>query len=129
DLTTIRLGGDFRYQLAHADASMPVDFVVGAAIGVETGDHISVLSVGPIAAVSRNLQIGSGGGTPYAGLRGLFSSVDVRNDQNTDLSIPLRFGSEFRISQDLRIVGELQLRLSDDFNDHIGFVTGVNLPF
>lgn len=130
DITTLRLGGDFKYQAVHAGASLPLDLAVGGALGVETGDHINVLSVGPTAVVSRNLQVGSNGAvTPYAGLGLLFGNLNVRGAQEADFSIPLRFGSEFRLAPELRISAELQLRLGDAFNDDIGFVTGVNLPF
>jgi hypothetical protein len=129
-LTTIRLGGDFKYLAAHAGPSLPFDVAVGAALGVETGDNINVLSVGPTAVASRTLQIGSNGGvTPYAGLALLFSNVEVQGSQNSDFSVPIRLGSEFRLAPELRISAELQLRLADEFNDHIGFATGVNLPF
>jgi hypothetical protein len=78
---------------------------------------------------SRSLSVGGSSIVPYAGLAVLFSSVSLDSGDKTDVSIPLRFGSEFRVSPELRIIAELQLLLEDEFNDDIVFVTGVNLPF
>ncbi|HEY3215907.1 MAG TPA: hypothetical protein VGK93_05400 [Candidatus Eisenbacteria bacterium] len=130
DATTVRLGADFKYLAVRAAQGFPVDLAVGAGLGVETGDNISVLSLGPSLVVSRNLAIGSSAGvTPFFGLGLLFSNLDVLDHETTDFSVPFRVGSEFRMSQDLRLGVELQFRIKDDFNDDVSFVTGVNIPF
>ena len=127
DRTTLRLGGDVKFQLLKG---VPLDLSAGGAVGVETGDEISVLSVGPTMVASRTFPVGALGGiTPYAGLGLLFSNVDVRNNQTTDFSIPFRFGSELKLSTELKLVAEIQLRANDEVNDDFSFVTGVNLPF
>lgn len=126
DITTLRIGGDLKFQIAKGGS---LDVAAGAALGVETGDEISVLTLGPTAVVSRTFPMGGGGITPYAGVGLLFSNVDVSDNQETDFSIPFRAGAEFKFSQELRLIGELQLRASDEVNDSVAFVTGVNLPF
>jgi len=59
----------------------------------------------------------------------MFSSVDIATVNNTDFSVPLRLGAELRAIPGVRLTGEIQLRLGDDFNDHTGFSLGANLPF
>lgn len=43
--------------------------------------------------------------------------------------MPLRLGLEARLAPEFRIIAELQLFITDRYNDDVGFVTGVNLPF
>jgi hypothetical protein len=127
DRTTLRLGGDVKFQVIKAGA---VDLSAGGAVGVETGDEISVLTIGPTMVASKTFPMGATGGiTPYAGLGLLFSNVDVRSNQTTDFSVPFRFGSELKLSPELKLVAEIQLRANDEVNDDFSFLTGVNLPF
>jgi hypothetical protein len=127
DRTTLRLGGDLKVQIVKGEA---FDLSAGGAVGVETGDEISILTLGPTVVVSRTFAMGAGGGViPYGGVGLLFSNLDIGDSQDTDFSIPFRFGSEFRLSPEVRLVGEIQLRASDQFNNNFAFVTGVNLPF
>lgn len=130
NLTTLRLGTDLRWQVIHRSASSPVDLTVGGALGVETGDNFKVVTVGPNAVVSRPLGGGDNGPiVPYAGLGLFFINRDALGIQDTDLSVPLRLGLEARVATEFRIVAELQLYVSDRYNDDVGFATGVNLPF
>ena len=130
DATTLRLGADFKYLVLRAQQGAPVDVGVGAGLGVETGDNLSVLTLGPSLVASRNLALGSSTGiTPFLGVGLLFANLDVFDHEFTDFSVPFRFGSEFRLSQELRVAAEFQFRVKDDFNDDVSFVTGVNLPF
>jgi hypothetical protein len=130
DVTNLRLGADVRMLVAQSSETFPVDLGVGGALGVETGDDVHILSLGPSAVASRDLKVG---GTfaivPYAGISILYSSLDIGNRSDTDVSFPLRFGTEFVPAQELRITAELQLLLEDEFNDDIVFATGVNLAF
>jgi hypothetical protein len=127
DFTTVKVGGDLRYQVVKDN---PLDIAVGGALAIENGDDISVLTLGPTVVLSRTYQVGSGGAfVPYGGVGLFFSNADVLGAETTDFSVPFRFGAEFRFSPELRVTGELQLRASDSVNDDIAFVTGVNLPF
>ena len=130
DRTTLRLGGDVRWQVAHRSAGSSMDVAVGAVLGVEVADNLKNISVGPTVVGSRTLAIGANGGlVPYAGAGFLFISRDAFGIQDSDISIPLRLGMEGRFTQDFRVVAELQLFLADRYNDNVGFATGVNLPF
>jgi hypothetical protein len=129
-LTTLRLGVDFRWQAVHASQGSKVDVAVGGALGIETADRFKVVSVGPSVVASRDLGIGSSSGiAPYAGLAMLFSSRDTFGRQTSDLSVPLRLGMEARLTQELRIVTELQFFITDQYGDDVSFSAGVNLPF
>jgi hypothetical protein len=130
DRTTLRLGADLKYQVVAPAAPSQPAVSVGGALGVETGDNFNVLTVGPTAVVSWTLSTGGQAAfTPYAGTGILFSNFNVDPLDDTDVSIPLRLGAELKVHPQLDLNGELQVRLSDDFNDDVGFSFGVNSSF
>jgi hypothetical protein len=127
DQTTLRIGGDVKFLISKGGL---FDLSAGGALGVETGDGISILTIGPSVVVSRTFPMGSGGGiTPYGSLGMFFSNEDIGDSGNSDFAVPFRFGSEFKLSPEIKLVGEIQLRAGDEINDDFSFVTGVNLPF
>lgn len=127
DITTLRVGSDIKFQITHAK---PVELALGGALGVETGDHLHLLTLGPTLVASHTFATGSGAGiTPYAGVGLLFTNAEVQGREFTDFSMPFRLGAEARLAPEVRLTAELQLRTSDEVNDDIGFATGVNLPF
>lgn len=126
--TSVRLGGDFRGQVAAQGANFPVNVSLGGALGVETADDFTILSVGPLVQVSRTLDaaerwVGYGGGTL------LLSRYDDGQDRHTDTSFPVRGGIEFRPNPDMRVLGEVQVALSDEVRDDFAFTLGVLFPF
>jgi hypothetical protein len=130
NLTTLRVGGDLRWQVAHVAQGSAMDIAVGGALGVETADNLKVVSLGPSVVASRPLSVGDNGGiVPYAGAALLFSSRDAFGIEDSDVSVPLRLGMEARLAPEFRIVAELQLFVADRYGDDVGFATGVNLPF
>lgn len=128
--TTLRLGGDLRWQVTGYDPNARADVAVGASLGVETADRFKVLTLGPSVVMSRTLG-GTGGASfvPYAGAAVMFASRDAFGVNDSDISLPLRLGIEARLAPEFRLIAELQLFLADRYNDDVGFVTGVNLPF
>src|SRR5262245_31308730 len=127
DRTTARLGSDVKFVVVKGGV---VDISAGGALGLETGDNLSIFSIGPTAVASKSFQMGRGGAViHYGGVALLFSNLDVNQNQDTDFSIPFRLGSEFQLSPEIKLIAEFQLRASDDINDDFSFVTGVNLPF
>lgn len=128
--TTLRLGTDLKYQVTQPTNEYPYAIAVGGGLGVESGDHWNVLSVGPSLVSSRSF---AGNGdlvfTPFVSVGLLFTNANIGSLNETDLSIPVRLGSELRLSPQFSITGELQLRLSDDLSDDVGFSVGVNSPF
>ena len=130
DRTTLRLGADLKYQVVQPTADYPYSVSIGGGLGVESGDHWNIISVGPSVVSSRSFQ---GNGdlvfTPFVSAGVLFSNFNVGPFNQSDVSLPLRLGSEMRLNSQLALTGELQLRLGDDFNDDVGFSLGVNSPF
>ena len=128
--TTLRLGADLKYQVTRPTANDPYAIAIGGGLGVESGDHWNVLSVGPTLVGSRSF---AGNGdlvfTPFVSVGLLFTNANIDPLNETDLSLPVRIGSEVRLNPQLSLTGELQLRLSDDLNDDVGFSIGVNSPF
>ena len=123
-------GTDLKYQILQPTAEYPYSLSVGGGLGVESGDHWNVLSLGPSVVSSRSFP---GNGelvfTPFVGAGLLFSNVNVGSLNESDVSIPFRIGSEVRFNPQISLTGELQLRLGDDFNDDVGFAVGINSPF
>ncbi len=128
--TVVRLGADFKMANQKASASFPVDLAVGGGLGVETGDNISVLTLGPTVIASRTYATGAGGAiTPYGALGIGYSSVDVPGKDDTGLQLPLRVGAEFRMAPEFQLVIELQQKLGTAYSDRGALVIGANLPF
>lgn len=129
DRTSVNLGGDVRAQVVkHTDAN-PLDLSLGGAIGVRSAEDFNLLSVGPTIVASRTMPLGGAEVTPYAGAGLMFTRSDLNNANATDLSVPLRFGAEFKLNADLRLVAELHLGVSDAIQDDVRFTVGTNFPF
>jgi len=124
--TTLRLGGDLKYQLKAPSAEMPLAMAIDLGLGVDSGDHWNILALGPSLVVSRTF---SGNLTPFASGGVLISNINVSDTNTSDTSWPIRLGTELKLSQGLAITGEFQIRLLDDFNDDLGFAIGINSPF
>lgn len=130
DRTTIRLSSDLKVAVRTPNEILPIAIAAGANLGVETGDDFSLLTLGPSVVASRNFTVGESAGiAPYAGLGLAFKRIDVGTLDDTDVSFPLRVGSEFRLAPQLKLLLELQFNLADSFNDDVGIALGANLPF
>ncbi len=126
--TSVRLGGDFRGQLATQGETFPVNVSLGGGLGLESADNFTILSVGPQVAVSRSLDF-SGKWLGYGGASLLLSRIDMGQGNTTDTSFPIRFGVEFHPNPDLRMVTEAQLAVSDEIRDDLAITFGVLFPF
>ncbi len=126
--TSVRLGGDFRGQVATQGPAFPVNVSLGGAIGVESADNFTILSVGPQVVISRSLDP-SGKWIGYGGASLLLSRFEVGTARDTDTSFPVRAGLEFRPNPDLRLLAEVQLAVSDAVRDDASFTLGVLFPF
>lgn len=128
--TSLRLGADVRWGVVKAAAGRPVDVAAGAALGVETSDQFSVFRIGPQVVASHTFPFSSRSAVvPYAGAMLCFTSWDAGGVSETDFSVPLRLGAELRAIPGVHLVGEVQLRLADDFDDHARFSVGAGFPF
>jgi len=126
--TSVRLGGDFRGQIATQGTNFPLTVALGAALDVESADDFTILSVGPQLAISRTMDA-SGKWLWYGGAALLLSRFDVGSDSDNDTSFPVRAGMEFRPTPDLRLLGEMQVAVSDAVRDDVSFTFGVLFPF
>lgn len=129
DVTTVRLGGDVKIGVMAPTDVRPYAISVGGSIGVEAGDDFSILTVVPSVVVSRTFQSDGTSMTPYARAGLSIARLDVGPLDDNEVSLPLRFGGDFRFGRQLGACVELQLQLADSFNDNVGLAAGVNIPF
>src|SRR5207249_1594739 len=129
DRTTVRLGTDVKIEVSQPDQVRPFGVALDAAIGVETSDEVSVLTLAPGAVVSRSYALG---GTshimPYAGAMLSFARSSVQGSDRNDFSLPIRLGSELDTPA-ARFVFELQFLPGNDLDGDYQVVVGANLPF
>ena len=126
--SSVRLGTDFRGQIANQGANFPVSITLGAAIALEQADGFSLLSVGPTAAASRVLDQANQW-TATFGASLLLSRSEISGKRNTDTSMPLRLALQYAPNTDIRILSEAQLGVSDEIRDDFSFTLGVLFPF
>lgn len=126
--TSVRLGGDFKVLVASPSPTLPLALSLGGVLGIETADSFTSLSLGPRVMGTWVLR-DSSAWVPYAGATLLYSRLDVGDQSKTDLSLPLRAGIDFRALQDLHLLAELQLNVSDEIRDDVQFTVGANFPF
>lgn len=128
--TAIKLGADFKTQVAKRSEAFPLDLSLGAALGIDTAEDFTVLSIGPTVQFSRRVELSNGQTlVPYGGLGFMFARADVGNGNGTDLSVPLRAGTEYHLQPGTILLAEMQLAISDRINDDFGVTLGVNFPF
>jgi opacity protein-like surface antigen len=126
--SSVRLGTDFRGQIATQGASFPLNITLGAALAVESADGFSLLSVGPTAAASMSLDQAKQW-EAYGGASILISRSEINGARNTDTSLPLRLGLQYSPNPDIRILSEFQVAVSDEIRDDLSFTLGVLFPF
>ena len=130
DRTTVRFGADVKAAVVREGEASQYAISVGGAIGVESSDQFSLVTLAPQAVVSRGYRMGEAVNVrPYAGAQVAFSHSTILGHDLSDMSVPLRVGAEFEAGPSVKIVFELQYLLGTDLNDRNHIVAGVNLPF
>ncbi|MBI5170306.1 MAG: hypothetical protein HZA61_12530 [Candidatus Eisenbacteria bacterium] len=128
--TSVQLGGDVKAQVVRMGPTSPLDCSIGAAIGVNSADDFTVLSMGPTLVMSRTVRIDERAYvTPFAGAALLFSRSDLATGNKTDVAVPLRFGLEYTPLPDFRLLAALQVGVSDEIRDDLKLTLGANFPF
>lgn len=128
--TSVKIGGDFKALVARSGEAFPADLSLGAAIGISSAEDFTVLGVGPSLVFSRTYGSGGATLTPYLGAMLLFTRADIDAASNdTDVSLPLRFGAEYAPNPDVRLLLELQVSVSDQVSDDLKLALGANFPF
>jgi hypothetical protein len=126
--SSVRLATDFRGQISTQGPNFPMSITLGAALGLESADGYTLLSVGPTAAASRVLDQANQW-TATAGASLLISRSEVSGQRDTDTSLPLRIGLQYAPNTEIRILTEAQLAVSDEIRDDFSFTLGVLFPF
>ena len=126
--TSVKLGGDFRGQVATQANGGILDIALGAALGLESADELNLLAVGPQVTLSRTLDMAAKW-VGYGGAALLFSRVELGQETNTDTSFPIRLGIEYDPNPYLRLLTEAQLAVSDEIKDDFAITFGVQFPF
>ena len=130
DGNALRLGTDIKLGGPRARNGFPVDLAFGAGLGVDTGDNLSTLTIGPNVIASRGYN--AGGSTviePYAAFGIVYASVSTNDQDDTGTQFPLRLGAEFRFTPDMRFVMEYQHFEGTRMGDRDGFAIGATFPF
>ena len=129
DRTTVRFGTDVKAEIVHAGEANPFAAAIDGAIGVETSDEVSVLTLAPGAVVSRSYALGgSSHVVPYVGAQLAFARGSVQGSDRNDFSLRGRLGAELDTPA-ARFVFELQILPRDDLDGNYQVVVGANLPF
>jgi hypothetical protein len=127
NIGTARLAADLKAGAMRVSDGAPLDLAVGAFVGLESGDRLGRLVVGPSVVASRAVTMnGVERLIPYAGLQARYTQFSFHDTQRNDFSMPLRIGSQFPIVQGFRATGEVQFRFGDDIDDHVAFGVGVD---
>jgi len=125
NVTAVRLGADMRWLVRPRDERVKFDMVVGGGIGVETGDNLNILRLGP------SLMAGMPAGKfrPFGGVEMLFNREQVDNDNRSGITVPIHLGSEWNVAGGVKIYAELQWRVGNEFGDQTAISTGVTSTF
>jgi len=126
--TSVKMGGDFRGQVATQAGGSIMDIALGAALGIESADELNQLSIGPQVTVSRTLDMSSRW-VAYGGAALLFTRIEMGLETNTDTSCPLRMGMEYSPNPYLRLLTEVQLAVSAEVRDDFAVTFGILFPF
>ena len=130
DQTSVRLGADFKAKVASQDAEFAVDIVLGAGIGIENADDLNVLRIGPSVVASRAIgSLEDPKARPFIGAQILFERDDIGDENESGIMVPFHLGSEFRLGQGLKLCGEFQFRVGNEFGDDWAFTTGITTDF
>ena len=130
DGNALSLGADFKVAAMRVRSGFPVDLSFGAGLGVDTGDNLSVLTIGPNVIASRGYAAGSSGMIePYASLGLAYESHNTTLQDDTGIQWPFRLGAEYRFSPDLRFVMELKQAWGTHYGDQSTFLLGTTFGF
>jgi hypothetical protein len=131
NVTAVRLGADFRMLARPRDERVKVDLVFGAGIGVETGDKLNILRLGPSLIAGWPT-----GGTPeaprfrpFGGIELLFNREQVEDENRSGLTMPVHLGTEWTVATGVKLYGELQWRVGNEFGDQTAISTGITSTF
>lgn len=130
DRTTIRFGTDIKAAVVRPGEAAPFAVAMGVGVGVEASDGYSSITLAPSAVASQDYALGGTVNvTPYAGAAIAFSRRSLGSQDESDVTLPVRLGSEVDVGPSARLVFELQLLFGNDLGDVYQIVAGIHFPF
>jgi hypothetical protein len=127
DIGTARLAADLKAGALRVSDGALLDLAFGGFVGLESGDRLGRLVIGPSVVASRGFNAnGVERFIPYAGLQARYTQLSFHETQRNDFSLPLRLGCQFPVVQGFRAIGEVQFRFGDDLDDHVAYGFGVD---
>ena len=131
NVTAVRLGADFRMLARPRDERVKFDLVFGAGIGVETGDNLNILRLGPslIAAMPAGGSPENPRFRPFGGVELLFNREQVHDENRSGLTMPVHLGTEWTVASGVKLYAELQWRVGNEFGDQTAISTGITSTF
>ncbi len=112
---TLILGGSMHVQLTKATNELPFDMVLGAGIGVTTGNGASLLRIPVGVAIGHRFPLeGRYAITPFVHPRVSLNRVSAGNVSNTETDIDLDIGAGFELNE------QMQIRLAAALGDGSG---------
>jgi hypothetical protein len=128
--TTIRFGTDVKAAVLRRGDRTPYALSIDGAIGVESSDSYNVLTLAPGAVMSRPYLLGGSVNVePYGGVQLAFTTSSIHGRDKSEMSLPLRVGSQVAMGSGANFVFELQLLFGTDINDKARVVAGASFPF
>ena len=127
NIGTVRLAADLKAGALRTTNGAPLDLAFGAFVGLEAGDRLGRLVIGPSVVASRGFSTnGVERFIPYAGIQARYTQFSFHESQRNDFSLPIRLGCQFPVVQGFRAIGEVQFRVGDDIDDHLAYGFGVD---
>jgi hypothetical protein len=127
NIGTARLAADLKAGALRTTSGAPLDLAFGAFVGLESGDRLGRLVLGPSLVASRGFAVnGVERFIPYAGIQARYTQFSFHESQRNDFSLPLRLGCQFPVVQGFRAIGEVQFRLGDEIDDDVAFGLGMD---
>jgi len=127
NIGTVRLAADLKAGALRTTGGAPLDLSFGAFVGLEAGDRLGRLVIGPSLVASRGVTMnGVERFIPYAGVQARYAQFSFHESQRNDFSLPLRLGCQFPVVQGFRAIGEVQFRAGDEIDDHFAYGFGVD---
>ncbi len=130
DRTTLRFGTDIKAAVTRSGEATPFATAFGVGVGIEASDGFSSIALAPGAVMSQDYVLGGTVDvTPYAGAAIAFTRRTLGGLEDTDVTIPVRLGSEVEMGPGARFVFELQLLFGNNLGDGYQIVAGAHFPF
>lgn len=98
------IGGSFHYQLMRASADLPFDMVLGAGVGIVSGDRYDAFRIPVGVAIGHRFPLeGKMAVTPFVHPRLSVDRVKTAAGSGTDTNIDVDLGGAFEINERMQV--------------------------